>query len=194
MLDFGEPASKRARLYEPTEMEVKPWVNMFNWTHQDEDCDEVVTYIGFSIGADGLFSPTAKVVEDGWVLEVRALVAANRVELNKMYKARRAKQFNKLISPDVTEGEKVVAKNMYDWLGSRRTAEMNSVTLMKNDHSDNWKLQFLRIPLEQQVEKKIATNEILGDTDGGLVLSIDLKVIRDNFLEAAEAKMASPSK
>ena len=44
------------------------------------------------------------------------------------------------------------------------------------------------------MEKKIATNEILGDNDGGLVLSIDLKVIRDNFEEAAEAKMSSPSK
>ena len=118
MLDFGELAAKRARLYEPTEMEVKPWVNMFNWTHQDEDCDKVVTYIGFSISADGLFSPTTKVIEDGWMLEVRALVAANRVELNNMYKACRAKQFNKLISPDVTEVDKVVAKNLYNWLGS----------------------------------------------------------------------------
>ena len=129
-LDFGELTSKL-------------WVNICNWTHQDKDCDKVVTYIGFSIGADGLFSPTAKVVENEWVLKVRALVAANRVELNKMYKARCAKQFNKLISLDVTEGEKVAAKNMYDGLGSQRTVEMNSVTLMKNDHGDNWKLQFL---------------------------------------------------
>ena len=44
------------------------------------------------------------------------------------------------------------------------------------------------------MEKKISTNEILGDNDNALVLSIDLKVIRDNFEEVAEAKMASPSK
>ena len=68
------------------------------------------------------------------------------------------------------------------------------MTLMKNNHSDNWKLHFLQIPLGQQAEKKIATNEIMGDHDGALVLSTYLKVICDNFEEAAEAKMASSSK
>lgn len=62
------------KLYKPIVMKVKFWVNTFNLTHQDEDNDELVTYIGFSIGGNGPFSPAAKVVDDGWVLKVRILV------------------------------------------------------------------------------------------------------------------------
>ena len=66
--------------------------------------------------------------------------------------------------------------------------ELNSVTLMKNDNGDNRKFQLLQIPLEQHMEKKIVTNEILGDNDGGLVLSIDLKVIQNNLMKWLKLK------
>ena len=193
-LDFGGPPAKRQRLYGPTELEVKPWISCFEWTHQDEGTEEVTNYIGVSIGADGFFNPLVKVVEDGWMLEIVANVSNQRVNLNNMYKARRDKFFSIMVDPKASEMDKAAAKDAYDRLLSCRVAESKVVTEMKTEFADNWKLQFLRIPLDKQVEKKLVTNEILGNRGIGIVLSIDLKIITDTFEEAAEAKQASPAK
>ena len=83
------------------------------------------------------------------------MVAANRVELKKMYKACQIKKLNKLISLEFIEMEKAVAKKMYNCLGPCHLLEMKVISDTKNDYSDNWEFQFLWIPLEQQAEKKM---------------------------------------